>query len=81
VSQFTLAASFKQGGLTSAKANKPDYNKSMKPDVAEPMYLSLLEKLRADYKPEKIQAGVFGAMMQCALVNDGPVPPLINLST
>jgi len=73
VSQFTLAASFKSGGLQSAKANRPDYNKSMSPTTALPMYEALLAKLRTDYDPSKIAAGTFGAKMDVALVNDGPV--------
>ena len=35
-------------------------------------YQALLAKLKADYDADKIAAGIFGAKMDVALVNDGP---------
>lgn len=56
VSQFTL-----YGKLT--KKNQPDYKASMKAIPAKAMYENFLELLRTQYEPDKIQDGVFGAMM------------------
>jgi D-tyrosyl-tRNA(Tyr) deacylase len=66
VSQFTL-----YGKLT--KKNQPDYKSSMKSVPAQALYSQFLELLKEAYEPEKIKDGEFGAMMDVALVNDGPV--------
>ncbi|RPB02482.1 hypothetical protein L873DRAFT_1673095, partial [Choiromyces venosus 120613-1] len=76
VSQFTLLATTKKG-------NKPDFHGACPPAVAKEIYASLLQKTRELYikerrlSPEagstKVQDGVFGAMMEVSLVNDGPV--------
>ena len=70
VSQFTLHASTKKG-------TKPSWHRAAKPDVAIPLYESLLAKL-AELMGKPPQSGRFGAMMQVALVNDGPVTILID---
>ena len=65
VSQFTLHASTKKG-------NRPSYIKAAKPDISVPLYEKFCTELSATLgKP--VQTGVFGADMQCALINDGPV--------
>ncbi|CAH0058806.1 unnamed protein product [Clonostachys solani] len=66
VSQFTLLARTKKG-------TKPDFHGAMSPDEAIPLYNSLVQKLGAGYNPERVKDGKFQAMMQVALVNDGPV--------
>ncbi len=65
VSQFTLHASTKKG-------NRPSYIKASKPDFAIPMYEKMIKQLEQDLG-KKIQTGIFGADMQVALQNDGPV--------
>ena len=70
VSQFTLMASTKKG-------NRPSYIRASKPDVAIPMYEKFIARLEQEFgKP--IATGVFGANMQVALVNDGPVTIIID---
>lgn len=65
VSQFTLHAMTKKG-------NRPSYIRASKPDFAIPMYEKFCEKLSSDLgKP--VGRGVFGAHMEVALINDGPV--------
>lgn len=70
VSQFTLHASTKKG-------TKPSWHRAAKPDVAIPLYEALLAKL-AGLLGQPPQTGRFGAMMDVALVNDGPVTILID---
>ena len=70
VSQFTLMASTKKG-------NRPSYIHASKPDVAIPMYQNFIAHLEQTFgKP--IATGEFGANMQVALVNDGPVTIIID---
>lgn len=65
VSQFTLHASTKKG-------NRPSYIHASKPEIAIPLYEKFIYQLENDLG-KKIYSGVFGAMMQVLLVNDGPV--------
>lgn len=65
VSQFTLMASTKKG-------NRPSYIHAAPPDYSVPLY-ELFCRLLSDEMGKKVPTGVFGADMQVALVNDGPV--------
>lgn len=71
VSQFTL-----YGKLS--KKNQPDYKVAMKAGPAEIMYAAFLQMLKDNYDEDKIHDGVFGAMMDVELVNDGPVTIIIE---
>jgi D-aminoacyl-tRNA deacylase len=70
VSQFTLYASTKKG-------NRPSYIKSSKPEVAIPIYEKFILTLR-QVSGKPVKTGVFGAMMEVSLVNDGPVTIIID---
>jgi D-tyrosyl-tRNA(Tyr) deacylase len=70
VSQFTLQASTRKG-------NRPSYIKAAKPDIAIPLYEKFIKQLEADLG-KTILTGEFGADMQVALINDGPVTILID---
>eukprot|EP01018_Ginkgo_biloba_P000249 Gb_33361 [translate_table: standard] len=65
VSQFTLY------GIL--KGNKPDFHVAMPPQKAKPFYTSIVEKFSKAYSADAVKDGIFGAMMQVHLVNDGPV--------
>ncbi|KAJ7824697.1 D-Tyr tRNAtyr deacylase-like domain-containing protein [Mycena leptocephala] len=56
-----------------AKGNKPDFHNAMPTEKSRALYLTFLEMLRQSYKPEKVQDGKFGAMMNVSLTNEGPV--------
>ena len=64
VSQFTLYASTKNG-------NRPGFGAAQKPELAKENYHYFNEKLRS-YGIE-VQTGQFGADMDVALINDGPI--------
>jgi D-aminoacyl-tRNA deacylase len=70
VSQFTLFAATKKG-------NRPSYIRASKPDIAIPLYESLISRLEQDLG-KKIRTGIFGADMQVDLVNDGPVTLIMD---
>ena len=70
VSQFTLHAATKKG-------NRPSYLKASKAEVAIPLYEKMIQRLEADLG-KQIYTGEFGADMQVALVNDGPVTIIID---
>jgi D-aminoacyl-tRNA deacylase len=65
VSQFTLYASTRKG-------NRPSWSAAAPPEVAAPKFQALVEALEASLG-KRVPTGVFGASMQVALVNDGPV--------
>lgn len=65
VSQFTLHARTKKG-------NRPSYIDAAKPDISIPLYEKFCEAISQELgKP--VKTGQFGADMQIALINDGPV--------
>lgn len=66
VSQFTLLASTKKG-------NKPDFHGAAGGDKARELYDRFFTKVQELYDSGRVKNGVFQAMMQVGLVNDGPV--------
>ena len=66
VSQFTLLATTKKG-------NKPDFHKSAPAAKGKELYNSFIGQVRKLYIEDRVKDGVFQAMMDVGLVNDGPV--------
>jgi D-aminoacyl-tRNA deacylase len=69
VSQFTLYGDVRKG-------RRPSFIDAARPEEAVPLYDYVLQSLRA--RGLTVQSGVFGAMMEVDLINDGPVTILID---
>jgi D-aminoacyl-tRNA deacylase len=64
VPQFTLAADTRKG-------TRAGFSTAAEPEHAQSLYAQLVQRAKEGYAP--VSSGVFGAHMQVALVNDGPV--------
>lgn len=69
VSQFTLYGDCRKG-------KRPSYSEAAYPEIAIPLYEKFVEYLRQ--AGCLVETGVFGAMMQVELTNDGPVTLLLD---
>ena len=70
VSQFTLYGDARKG-------RRPSFIKAARPEIAVPLYEAFVAAL-GRMLPDPVQTGRFGAMMDVALVNDGPVTLVIE---
>lgn len=68
ISQFTLYAD--------CKKNRPSFCHAGKPDLAEHLYEYFIDCLRPQVK--NVEHGIFGAMMQVSLCNDGPFTVILE---
>jgi D-aminoacyl-tRNA deacylase len=71
ISQFTLY------GETS-KGNRPSFIEAAKPEIAEPLYKKFIERMREHLGNLKVKEGIFGAMMEVKIINDGPVTVIVE---
>jgi D-tyrosyl-tRNA(Tyr) deacylase len=69
VSQFTLLANCRKG-------RRPSFIEAAEPDTATKLYERFVEKVRD--QGISVQTGRFRAMMEVALINDGPVTLVID---
>lgn len=69
VSQFTLAGNC-------AKGTRPSFDRAELPEKANEMYEYFIKQLKDKGLP--VKTGVFGAMMDVELINDGPVTFILN---
>jgi D-aminoacyl-tRNA deacylase len=72
ISQFTLYGDTRKG-------RRPNFMEAARPEIAIPLYDIFIAKLRTELP--KVETGTFGAMMQVALVNDGPVTLILGGET
>ena len=69
ISQFTLCGDTKKG-------RRPSFIKAATPDDGNKLYEYFMSEMKKDGVP--IECGEFGAMMDLALVNNGPVTFILN---
>jgi len=71
ISQFTLYAD-------ASKGNRPSFIDAERPETAEKLYITFIERLKENIGKEKVLTGIFGAMMDIKIINEGPVTIIIN---
>jgi D-tyrosyl-tRNA(Tyr) deacylase len=71
ISQFTLY------GNTS-KGNRPNFMDAARPEFAIPLYEEYIKKMKFFLGESKVKTGIFSAMMEVTIVNDGPVTIMIE---
>ncbi|MGE5456943.1 MAG: D-aminoacyl-tRNA deacylase [Methanococcaceae archaeon] len=71
ISQFTLYGDARKG-------NRPNFTQAARPEKAEEYYRLFIERMQQNLGPERIKTGIFGAMMQVSILNDGPVTILVE---
>ncbi|MTD29709.1 D-aminoacyl-tRNA deacylase [Planomicrobium sp. YIM 101495] len=69
ISQFTLYGDIRKG-------RRPSFIEAARPEVAEPLWNQFNEALRS--RNLQVETGVFGAMMDVQLINDGPVTLVVE---
>lgn len=71
ISQFTLYGDARKG-------NRPSFTESAKPELANYLYEKFIERIKENIGSEKVKTGIFQAMMEVTIINDGPVTILVE---
>ena len=71
ISQFTLYGDARKG-------NRPSFTESAQPELAEDLYNKFIDRIAMNLGKDKVKTGIFGAMMNVKIFNDGPVTILVE---
>ncbi len=74
ISQFTLYGDARKG-------NRPSFTQAAPPKLAEELYERFIERVNKNLGEDKVKSGIFGAMMEVEIINDGPVTILVESKT
>lgn len=71
ISQFTLYGDARKG-------NRPSFIEAARPEEAIPLYEKFIQRVKENLGDNKVKTGIFGAMMQVKIINDGPVTIIVE---
>lgn len=71
ISQFTLYGDTRKG-------NRPGFSGAAKPEIANELYEAFVKRVKQNLGNEKVKTGVFAAMMNVKIHNDGPVTLIVE---
>ncbi len=71
ISQFTLYGDARKG-------NRPNFMNAAPPDIAEALYEKFIARMKINLGSNKVKCGIFGAMMDVEILNEGPVTILVE---
>jgi D-tyrosyl-tRNA(Tyr) deacylase len=71
ISQFTLYGD-------ALKGNRPSFSNAAEPVLAEELYNKFIDRVNQNLGPGKVKSGIFAAMMEVKIINDGPVTILVH---
>jgi len=71
ISQFTLYGD-------TAKGNRPSFIEAARPEEAIPLYEKFIKRVQSNLGKDKVKTGIFGAMMNIEIINDGPVTVIVE---
>lgn len=71
ISQFTLYGDARKG-------NRPSFIEAARPEKADDFYNKFIERVKTNIGNDKVKTGIFGAMMDVKIMNDGPVTIMVE---
>jgi D-aminoacyl-tRNA deacylase len=71
ISQFTLYGDAQRG-------NRPSFTLAANAEIAIPLYEKFVKRIKENLGDEKVKEGIFGAMMDVKIINEGPVTIIID---
>ncbi|MBU1098974.1 MAG: D-tyrosyl-tRNA(Tyr) deacylase [Bacteroidetes bacterium] len=71
ISQFTLYGDARKG-------NRPSFIEAAQPELANDLYEKFVARMKSNIGEEKVKTGIFAAMMDIKIMNDGPVTILVE---
>lgn len=71
ISQFTLYGETRKG-------NRPSFSNAAPPELAENLYMKFVKRVKENLGEDRIKTGIFAAMMQVRIINEGPVTIMVE---